>query len=480
MVSATSPVQMIFFPFVGGGHQIPMIDTAIAFASHGGANSIIITTLSNSLQFHKSIFRHQQSGLPISILTLPPNVEVSDVDMSAGPATDTSVLQQPLRQLLEDLRPDAIVVDMFHRWSADVIDELRIPRIVFHGSGCFSRCVFHNVTNYGPHEKLGSDLEPFVVPGLPDPIELTRSQLPPFIKDPSQGFGRRKKAEENSFGTVTNSFYDLEPTYADYLRNVIKTRVWLVGPVSLCNKNTEDKTERGKIPTIDEQSCLNWLNSKEPKSVLYISFGSLARLPREQLKEIAYALESCDQPFIWVIGKIFKSSETEEEGEYNWLPDGFEQRMKETNRGLIIRGWAPQLLILEHKSVGGFMTHCGWNSTLEGLSSGVPMITWPLSAEQFTNEKLVTRVLKVGAEVGSREWVSWQDERRELVRRDKMEKAVKKVMTKSEEAEEMRERIRDIAAKARRAVDEGGTSYADIDALIHELTSRRQTCFKAN
>lgn len=279
---------------------------------------------------------------------------------------------------------------------------------------------------------------------------------------------------------MTNSFYDLEPAYADYLRDVIKTRAWLVGPVSLFNQKTEDKSERGKIPTIDEQTCLNWLNSKEPNSVLYISFGSLARLPRGQLKEIASALESCDQPFIWVVGKIFKSSETEEEDESDWLPDGFEQRTIETKKGLIIRGWAPQLLILEHKSVGGFMTHCGWNSTLEGLSSGVPMMTWPLSAEQFTNEKLVSRVLKVGVELGSREWASWKDERREVVGKEKVEKAVRKVMGKSEEAEKMRERIRDIAAKARRVVDERGTSYADIDACIHELTLRRQTCFKTN
>ncbi|MCH80229.1 abscisate beta-glucosyltransferase-like [Trifolium medium] len=150
---------------------------------------------------------------------------------------------------------------------------------------------------------------------------------------------------------------------------------------------------------MDVQSCLNWLNSKKPNSVLYISFGSIARLHMKQIKEIAYGLEASDQSFIWVVGKIINSSKQETCSE-NWVLDGFEQRMKEIDKGLILRGWVPQLLILEHDAVGGFLTHCGWNSTLE---------------------------------------------------------------------EEMRCRVRHIAENARRAVEESGSSYADIEALIQEL-----------
>ena len=101
---------------------------------------------------------------------------------------------------------------------------------------------------------------------------------------------------------------------------------------------------------------------------------------------------------------------------------------------MVLRGWAPQLLILEHVAIKGFMTHCGWNSTLESVCAGVPMITWPLSAEQFSNEKLITDVLKIGVQVGSREWLSWNSEWKELVGREKVESAVKKLMVESEEA----------------------------------------------
>ncbi|KAK2989636.1 hypothetical protein RJ640_019355 [Escallonia rubra] len=115
-----------------------------------------------------------------------------------------------------------------------------------------------------------------------------------------------------------------------------------------------------------------------------------------QLYEMAMGLEASEQQFIWVVRR------GKEEEEEKWLPGGFEERVKD--RGLILRGWAPQVLILNHEAVGGFVTLCGWNSTLEGVCAGVPMVTWPVFAEQFYNEKLITYVLRTGVAVGSKEW----------------------------------------------------------------------------
>ncbi|KAL4350413.1 hypothetical protein HN51_031528 [Arachis hypogaea] len=371
MATETGLVKMFFFPFTGGGHQIPMIDIARVFASHGAASTIIATP-SHALNFQNLITRAQSSGHPITIHTLP--AEIRDAtDITAGPMKDF---------------------------------------------------------------------------------------------------------EDKGFGTIINSFYELEPDYADYMRNELGKKAWIVGPVSLCNGSVEDKTQRGKLSTIDEQGCLKWLNSKEPHSVIYVCFGSLIRLPPQQLKEIAYGLEASGKSFVWVVGKIMKSSpknkeEDDEDDVQTWLPEGFEERMKESNRGLILRGWAPQLLILEHGAIGGFVTHCGWNSTLEGVCAGVPMVTWPVTAEQFLNEKLVTSVLRIGVPVGSREWVWFSDEWKEVLGREKVEIAVKKLMGESEEAAEMRMRVKKIAESGTRAVEEGGTSYQDVDALIQELQERK-------
>ncbi|XVF67542.1 hypothetical protein PTKIN_Ptkin10aG0129700 [Pterospermum kingtungense] len=469
----STPVEMFFLPYVGGGHQIPMIDMARMFAAHG-AKSTIISTPKHSLSFQNSILRDQKSGRQIFIetLRLPEDIDIADTDMSAPPKTDTSMLQEPLKSLLLKLKPDCIIHDMFHRWAADAIDNLEfgIPRIVFNGSGCFSSCVRENITRFKPEEMVGSDYEPFVVPGLPDRIELTRSQLPVFKAIQNH----MKKSQLKSFGVVVNSFYELEPAYVEYYKKELGNKAWLVGPVSLYNRNIADKAERGKKATVEEQSVISWLDSKEHNSVLYISFGSLARLAPEQVLEIAYGIQALNQPFIWVIGKILKADGEEKEIEENWFPTGFEEKLKESRNGLIIRGWAPQLLILEHASVGGFMTHCGWNSTLEGMCCGVPMITWPMSAEQFYNEKLIADVLKIGVKVGSLDWLSWNMEPRATVGRNKVEAAVKRLMGGGEETMEMRNKARQIGEMAKRAV-EGGSSYKDAVALIKELKDRQKT-----
>jgi UDP:flavonoid glycosyltransferase YjiC (YdhE family) len=266
-----------------------------------------------------------------------------------------------------------------------------------------------------------------------------------------------------SFGVVVNSFYELEPAYADYYKKVLGRRAWNVGPVSLCNRDTEDKAGRGKETSIDHHECLKWLDSKKPNSVVYICFGSTTNFSDSQLKEIAAGLEASGQQFIWVVRRNKKGQEDKED----WLPEGFEERME--GMGLIIRGWAPQVLILDHEAIGAFVTHCGWNSTLEGITAGKPMVTWPIFAEQFYNEKLVTDVLKTGVGVGVKEWLRVHGDH---VKSEAVEKTITQIMV-GEEAEEMRSRAKKLGQTARKAVEEGGSSYSDFNALIEELRWRR-------
>ncbi|XVE93404.1 hypothetical protein REPUB_Repub01dG0189200 [Reevesia pubescens] len=355
---------------------------------------------------------------------------------------------------------------MFFPWATDAANKFGIPRLVFHGFSFFSLCASECMRLYEPHKKVQSDSEPFLVPNLPGDIKFTKKQLPDSMKqDVETDFTKLVKASKESelkcYGVVVNSFYELEETYTDYYRNVLGRKAWHIGPLSLCNRATEDKAERGKKAAIDEHECLKWLDSKKPNSVVYISFGSMTSFTSAQLKEIAMALEASELQFIWVVRKQ-KNSEEEEE----WLPEGFEKRME--GKGLIIKGWAPQVLILDHKALGGFVTHCGWNSTLEGISAGVPMVTWPVFAEQFYNEKLVTQVLKIGVAVGAQQWVRTVGD---FVKREAIEKAVKEIM-KGDKAEEMRNRAKALAEAAKRAVEKGRSSYSDLNALIEELSLR--------
>ncbi|KAG0484583.1 hypothetical protein HPP92_008662 [Vanilla planifolia] len=205
----------------------------------------------------------------------------------------------------------------------------------------------------------------------------------------------------------------------------------------------------------------------EPGSVIYVSFGSLARTPLFQLVEIGLGLEASNCPFVWVIKAGDQADEVDK-----WLASGdgddrgFEERIRA--KGLVIRGWAPQSMILEHPAVGGFMTHCGWNSTIEAVVAGVPMATWPHFAEQFVNEKLVVEKLRIGVVVGAKRSVGWREVQDKLtVGRGEVEKAVRCLMNRGEgQANGLRHRVKAMREKARRAMQPGGSSYYNLTDLL--------------
>nr|UXB92760.1 glycosyltransferase [Helleborus thibetanus] len=482
MVSVSRQLHVLFFPLMAQGHMIPMIDIARLFAARG-TKSTIITTPLNVNHFSDTIDRDKQSGLDIGIQTIPfPAVEaglpegcenwdcVTSDEMGLCFFNALGMLQQSFEKLLEEYRPDCVVSDIFLYWTADVATKYGIPRLLFHGSGNFAMCVVENIKRYSPQRDIESDSEIFLVPALPDPIKISKSQLPFGGKTDGEepAMKRRAKMEEagaRSFGVVMNSFSELEPAYADYYKKDMGRRTWNIGPVSLYNKNILSKARRGKKASIDDHYCLSWLDSKEPNSVLYVSFGSVSRFGTPQLLEIAKGLEASEIPFIWVV-RTQHNKENE-----RFLPEGFEEKME--GKGLIIKDWAPQVLILDHPSVGGFMTHCGWNSILEGISAGMPMITWPIFAEQFHNEKFVTQVLKIGIRAGNEVWSSWAGSEDVTVTKETVKERVTQIMGNADGAKDMRRRARELGSMAKRAV-EGGSSYTDLTSLLKELREHSQ------
>ena len=469
----------IFFPFLAHGHMIPTVGMAKLFASKG-VKATIITTPLNEPFVSKAIGKAKTYSNRIHIQTiefpcakagLPDGCE--NVDSIPSPDLvpvffeSTKLLRKPFEQLLLQHRPDCVIVDVLFPWATDSAAMLGIPRLVFHGTCFFALCAIECMELYEPYKNVSSDSECFVIPNLPGEIKLTRMQVPPsgLNNDATNPITRllqeAKESELRSYGVVVNSFYELEHAYADHYRNVLGKKAWHIGPLSLCNRDNEEKARRGKDASIAEHDCLKWLDTKKPNSVICLSFGSVTDLPNSQLRDIAVGLEASGQQFIWVVKKSKKNGEDGEE----WLPEGFEKRME--GKGLIIRGWAPQVLILEHEAIGAFVTHCGWNSTLEAVSAGLPMVTWPIAAEQFYNEKLITEVLKIGLSVGAKKWARLVGD---SVKWDAVEKAVKRVMV-GEEAVEMRNKAKVLSQLARQAVEKGGSSYSDLNALLEALGS---------
>ncbi|CAL5350887.1 unnamed protein product [Camellia sinensis] len=210
---------------------------------------------------------------------------------------------------------------------------------------------------------------------------------------------------------------------------------------------------------------MKWLDEQEPRSVVYACLGSITLLSLPQLIELGLGLEASKRPFVWVIRSGDKAAEMKK-----WVEeDGFEERTK--GRGLLIRGWAPQILILSRLAVGAFLTHCGWNSTLEGVCAGVPMITWPMFGEQFLNEKLAVQLLEIGVSVGVQTVgrIFAEDNCEELVEREVVRAAVEKVMSEGIEGEETRRRARVFGVMAKKAMEEGGSSYLNMRLFIQDV-----------
>ncbi|RHN46586.1 putative soyasapogenol B glucuronide galactosyltransferase [Medicago truncatula] len=386
----------------------PMIDTARLFAKHG-VDVTIITTQANALLFKKPIDNDLFSGysikacviqFPAAQVGLPDGVEnIKDAtsrEMLGKIMLGIAKIQDQIEILFHDLQQDCIVSDMLFPWTVQSAAKRGIPRLYYYSSSYFSSCAAQATS-----QNLVSDSQKFSIPGLPHNIEITSLQLQEYVREWSEFsdyFDAVYESEGKSYGTLCNSFHELEGDYENLYKSTMGIKAWSVGPVSAWLKKEQNED------VIVESELLNWLNSKPNDSVLYVSFGSLTRLSHSQIVEIAHGLENSGHNFIWVVRK--KDGEGDEDG----FLDDFKQRMKENKKGYIIWNWAPQLLILGHPATAGVVTHCGWNSILESLSVSLPIITWPMFAEQFYNEKLLVFVLKIVVSVGSKVNTFWSNE----------------------------------------------------------------------
>ncbi|XP_019162802.1 PREDICTED: UDP-glycosyltransferase 73C3-like [Ipomoea nil] len=490
--SQNQQLHFVLFPLMAPGHMIPMVDIAKLLARRPGLAVTILTTPLNAARFRATLSRAVAAGLNIHLLELrfpssdaglPESCENFDalpsLDLAPSFFAAINMLRQEAETVVERMepRPSCLISDMGLPWTAEIALRLNIPRLVFHGTCCFSLLCNHRIMESKILESLGSDSDRFVVPDFPVRIEFTKSQLPSFTSNKSQTTSStavmaefREKmlaADRATYGVVVNSFEELEPEYAMEYYKEKHGKVWCIGPVSFSNQDHQDQAARGDETAATNQDCLTWLDGHRPGSVVYASMGSLARLNADQMAEIGLGLEATKRPFIWVLGRSDKLNAVE-----NWIArNGFEERNKE--KALLVRGWAPQVLILAHPAIGGFFTHCGWNSTLEGISAGVPMATWPLFAEQFCNEKLVVEVLGIGVSLGVQVPVKWGDEDKigVLVKKEEIKEALEKVMDEGDEGEERRKKAREAGEMAKKAMEEFGSSTRNLSALIQEISS---------
>eukprot|EP00252_Welwitschia_mirabilis_P027048 TRINITY_DN912_c0_g1_i1.p1 TRINITY_DN912_c0_g1~~TRINITY_DN912_c0_g1_i1.p1 ORF type:complete len:482 (+),score=21.24 TRINITY_DN912_c0_g1_i1:57-1502(+) len=454
--------HVVIFPAFGMGHFIPMLEFAKRLSAF---HCFSVTFITADWQVPASAVSKYKRRLSPSKAIDIRFVELPAVEIPAD-VTDWKLrmplLEQKTKPLLENalLRElesgpvAAFVTDFFCTAFFDVPMKLSLPLYVFFVSAASFLCSMLYCPTFAQKIELPiNDQDRSVeIPGLP-PMQA-RDLPSPFLNDSWKWFMGICVELPKARGFLINTCLEMEEPQLKTLQEgkVIdmqkETEYYAVGPLIQSSLFEEAEEENAGE---EGEDCLRWLDAQPPKSVLYVSFGSRAQLSPEQIAELAYGLELSEQGFLWVLQKPLLSpmvpGEEPKDGT-SFLPEGFLERTQA--RGLVFTKWAPQVAILSHASTGGFVSHCGWNSTLESIVCGVPVLAWPRGAEQRLNALLLVNELKVGVGVTEAEGG--------LVKREEVKKGANQLMRN----DEMTENMKRLSSAANSATAEGGSSFESL------------------
>ena len=456
----------VLYPSLGVGHLIPMVELAKHLLRRGhGALIAVVDPPDADPASAAAVARLAAANPAIAFRLLP---APPSPDAGAHPVKrshDTLALANPaLRDLLRSLRPaaDALLLDMFCVDALDVAAELGVPAYFFFASAAGDLAVFLNLPYLYPTLPSFREMGRTLVrcPGMP-PIRALDMVITMQDKESDQTKVRLyqfKRIPEGS-GVLVNSFDWLEPRALKALSDGVcvpgrpTPRVYCIGPLV---NNGRKGGESGET-----HECLAWLDTQPERSVVFLCFGSKGAFSAAQLQEIARGLESSGNRFLWAVrsppeeGDRFPEPDLE-----RLLPAGFLERTR--GRGIVVKNWVPQAEVVRHEAVGAFVTHCGWNSALEAIMAGLPIICWPLYAEQGMNKVFMVEEMKIAVEMQGYE---------ELVSAEEVEAKVRLVM-ETEEGKALRERLAVAREKALEATKEGGSSEVAFAEFLRDLEKK--------
>ncbi|XP_006858259.2 anthocyanidin 5,3-O-glucosyltransferase [Amborella trichopoda] len=456
-------VQVLMFPLPPIGHLVTTVELAkILIHNHSLLSITILTPHDHPFDAPTTapyIARISASYSPtrLRFLNLPPVHFSPTPDMrsqtirSLFVAAHKPLVAEALKSLSTPSSPvRAFITDFFCTNLLEAAEEADVPCYLFFTSGANLLSLMLYLPTL--HDQIPCEFRdcknPIPVPGLP-PVPAI--DLPLVLQDRTNDaykwFLYHAGRLRESKGIIINTFAELEPLTLKALReglclpNHPTPPIYTVGPLL----NLDDQPAGG-----EGHECLRWLDKQPHGSVVFLCFGSLGAFPAHQTNEIALGLEQSGQRFLWSLRTTSHDSEP--------LPEGFLERTQ--GYGMVWPKWVPQVAVLTHPAVGGFVSHCGWNSTLESLCHGVPMVAWPLYAEQRLNALVLVRELGVALEMEMAE--------DGVVRAEALGSRVRALM-EEEEGRRVRKRAKELKAAAMKVVEEGGSSQSSLKAAIHEI-----------
>ncbi|KAG2690674.1 hypothetical protein I3760_09G199500 [Carya illinoinensis] len=467
-MSMVEKPHIAILPSPGMGHLIPLIELAKLLALHHGFRvTCIVPTIGYPSEAMKAVLE----GLPTNIdhIFLPPvspkdlEEEHPGIQISLTITLSLPSLRDVLKSLLETTQLAALVFDLFSSEVLEVAKGLQLSPYFFIPTNAMVLSVLLHLPTL-------DETIPCEYRDLPEPLKLPgcipihgRDLMNPVQDRKSKWyklFLRHAKRLPLAEGIMVNTFIDLEGRVIKALEEdeVGYPPIYPVGPIIQSGSGTDDED--------DGSGSLRWLDNQPGGSVLFVSFGSGGTLSSNQINELALGLELSGQKFLWVArcpnnesaNAAYLKNQSHDDPLAS-LPQGFLARTK--GQGLVVPFWAPQAQILSHASTGGFLTHCGWNSTLESIMiNGTPLIAWPLYAEQRMNAVFLVEDLKVALRPKADE--------KGLVDREEIAKVVQGLMV-GEEGKSVRKRMEELKIVAEKAKSADGSATTALSELVSKL-----------
>ncbi|KAK7266554.1 hypothetical protein RIF29_19202 [Crotalaria pallida] len=388
--------HVLVVPYPVQGHVIPLMELSLCLVKQG-----IKVTFVNTEHNHERIMRAFPSGnddlvSQIRLVWIPDGLGSSEERKKPGKSSEAvlKVMPEKVEELIDSINGSesekitCVLADQSIGWALDIAEKKGIPQAAFCPAAAAQLVLglsIPKLIDNGIIDMDGSPLEKQIIQLSPTMPSVGTENLvwaclgnKTAQKHIFQLMVKNIKSMQKTEWLLCNSTYELEPAAFSMAPEIIP-----IGPLLSSNQHG---CSAGNFWSQD-MTCLKWLDQQSPRSVIYVAFGSFTTINTTQFQELCFGLELCNRPFLWVVQPDMK------EGTKHAYPEGFKERV--TGRGRMV-GWTPQQKILSHSSVACFVSHCGWNSTMESVSNGIPILCWPYFADQFLNKSYICDLWKIG------------------------------------------------------------------------------------
>ncbi|XP_077223202.1 UDP-glycosyltransferase 83A1-like isoform X2 [Tasmannia lanceolata] len=448
--------HMLALPFPAQGHVIPLMSFSHQLADHGFKITFV------NLDFHHARVMAALRDSPtdcefVRLVSISDGLPMGEDRNELGKLSRAmfSVMPGNLAELIgkinesDDDKITCIIADESMGWAFDIADKMGIRKAAFWPAAA----ALNALKSHSPMLIEAGTIDD---KGVPTKYEIIK--LSPTMPEMNtahfvwhcvgdldtqqtifQCMIQTNQAMKGVEWLLCNSFYELEPSSFDLVPKMLP-----IGPLLAGNRHGQPV---GNFWPEDSTS-LSWLDKHPPHSVIYVAFGSFTVFDHRQFHELALGLELSGRPFLWVVRPDLTGGPNRPTDAY---PDGFLERV--ADRGRMV-GWSPQQKVLAHTSLACFVTHCGWNSTMEGLTNGVPLLCWPYFADQFLNRSYISDVWKVG--------LGLNQDSDGIISKEEIKKKLEELLSDGG----IRTRASELKEMAKKSVSEGGASSRNFNDFV--------------